>query len=191
MSEEREQTGGDANLSEFSNEMGIESLGVIDGATTLQLDLSQKHMSRANRAHGGVLFTLLDSALGRAILESLPDGRGCATVEIKINYFRPVQHGRITARGWKREVTRSLGYAEGEVVNEAGKVLAKGLRHFLPHRLTPSGRPRTHLSRSERIRSLHSSSTVPSICTRILLVPASKTGGVLFDVDIIWASARA
>ncbi len=116
---------GDADAPEFSKEMGIEFLGMVDGAMTLQLQLAQKHMSRANRVHGGVLFTLLDTVLGRAILEALPDGRGCATVEIKINYFRPVQRGRLTARGWRRELTRSLGYAEGDVLNEEGKVLAR------------------------------------------------------------------
>lgn len=116
--------------SEFSEDMGIEYLGVIDGATTLQLDLAQRHMSRANRVHGGVLFTLLDSALGRAIVNALPAGRGCATVEIKVNYFRPIQSGRVTARGWKRELTKSLGYAEGEVLNEEGKVLARASGTF-------------------------------------------------------------
>ena len=116
--------------SEFSEDMGIEFLGVIDGATTLQLDLEQKHMSRANRVHGGVLFTLLDSALGRSILNALPEGRGCAPVEIKLNYFRPIQAGRVTARGVLRELTRSLGYAEGEVVNEQGKVLARASGTF-------------------------------------------------------------
>ena len=120
----------DAIRSEFSKAMGLTFLGVVDGAVTLQLDLSQKHMSRANRVHGGVLFTLLDSALGRAILNELPLGRGCATVEIKVNYFRPVQSGRITARGWKRELTKSLGYAEGEVVNDRGKVLARASGTF-------------------------------------------------------------
>lgn len=120
----------DANASEFSSDMGIESLGMIDGDWTLRLDLSRKHMSRADRAHGGVLFTMLDSALGRAILEALPPGRGCATVELKINYFRPVQHGRITARGRKLELTRSLAYAEGEIVNEDGKVLARASGTF-------------------------------------------------------------
>ncbi len=120
----------DPDNREFASDMGIEFLGVIDGALTLQLELSQKHMSRANRVHGGVLFTLLDSALGRSILNELPAGRGCATVEIKVNYFRPVQTGRITARGWKRELTKSLGYAEGEVVNEEGKVLARASGTF-------------------------------------------------------------
>jgi acyl-CoA thioesterase len=118
------------SLPEFSADMGIEYLGVVEGATTLQLDLSQKHMSRANRVHGGVLFTLLDSALGRSIINALPEGRGCATVEIKVNYFRPIQSGLITARGWNRELTKSLGYAEGEVVNNAGKVLARASGTF-------------------------------------------------------------
>ncbi len=131
MSERHPPTATDEEgVSEFSNEMGIESIGVIDGAFTMELDLEQRHMSRANRAHGGVLFTMLDSVLGRAILEALPEGRGCATVEIKINYFRPVQRGRITARGWKREPTKSLGYAEGEILNEAGKVLARASGTF-------------------------------------------------------------
>ena len=115
---------------EFASDMGIEFLGEVDGSTTLQLDLSRKHMSRANRAHGGVLFTLLDTALGRSILNHLPAGRGCATVEIKVNYFRPVQRGRITARARMRELTRSLGYAEGEVLNEEGKVLARASGTF-------------------------------------------------------------
>jgi uncharacterized protein (TIGR00369 family) len=57
-------------------------------------------------------------------------GRGCATVELKINYFRPVQSGRITARGRKLELTRSLAYAEGEVLNEDGKVLARASGTF-------------------------------------------------------------
>lgn len=122
--------GPNPSRSEFSEDMGIEYLGEINGATTLQLDLAQKHMSRANRVHGGVLFTLLDSALGRAIINALPEGRGCATVEIKVNYFRPIQSGRVTARGWKRELTKSLGYAEGEVLNEAGKVLARASGTF-------------------------------------------------------------
>ncbi len=119
-----------SNEPEFASDMGIEFLGEIEGETTLQLDLSRKHMSRANRAHGGVLFTLLDTALGRSILNHLPAGRGCATVEIKVNYFRPVQRGRITARARMRELTRSLGYAEGEVSNEEGKVLARASGTF-------------------------------------------------------------
>ena len=115
---------------EFTEQMGVEFLGVIDGSYTLELALRPDHMSRAERAHGGVLFTLLDTALGRAVLTHLPEGRGCATVELKINYFRPVQRGRLRACGRMKEMTRRLAYAEGEILNEEGKILARASGTF-------------------------------------------------------------
>lgn len=109
---------------EFTEQLGFEYRGMRDGEYVIELELRPDHMSRAQRAHGGLLFTLLDTCLGRSILEELPEGRGCATVEIKINYFRPVQTGRIQARGRMREMTRRLAYAEGEILDEGGKRLA-------------------------------------------------------------------
>ena len=129
-SKDDEQLPGSPDQAEFTRLMGIDVDGMVDGAFTVSLHLRRGHMSRADRAHGGVLFTMLDTALGRAVLSALPEGRGCATVEIKVNYFRPVQGGRITARGRLCELTRSLGYSEGEVVNEEGKVLARATGTF-------------------------------------------------------------
>lgn len=117
-------------FSEFTEYLGCRHLGVRDGAFTIELDLEPRHMSRANRAHGGVLFSLLDTALGRAVLEELPPGRGCATVELKINYFRPVQRGTIRAAGRCVQQTKSLAYAEGEIVNDEGKILARATATF-------------------------------------------------------------
>jgi uncharacterized protein (TIGR00369 family) len=110
--------------------MGVESLVEEDGSRRLALTLTPRHMSRANRVHGGVLFTLLDTALGGAVVNSLPEGKGCATLEIKINYFRPIQHGRVIAVGRLVNRSRHTAYAEGEVVNEEGKVLAKASGTF-------------------------------------------------------------
>ena len=116
--------------SEFTGHLGIESIGMVDGAFVLELQLDARHMSWAARAHGGVLFTLLDTALGRSVIAELPSGRGCATVEMKINYFRPVQQGRIRATGRCVQLTRSLAYAEGEVRNDADKILARATGTF-------------------------------------------------------------
>lgn len=115
---------------EFTDYLGVRTLGMCDGAFTIELDLEPRHMSRAARAHGGVLFSLLDTALGRAVIEELPPGRGCATVEIKINYFRPVQSGRIRAAGRCVQRTKSLAYAEGDVTNAEGKLLARATGTF-------------------------------------------------------------
>lgn len=115
---------------EFTNHLAIESIGFVDGAFVLELALDERHLSTAARAHGGVLFTMLDTALGRAVIAELPPGRGCATVEMKINYFRPVQHGRIRALGRCVQRTRSLAYAEGEILDAAGKMLARATGTF-------------------------------------------------------------
>jgi len=115
---------------EFTDYLGFRTLGVRDGAFVIELDLEPRHMSRAARAHGGVLFSLLDTALGRAVIEELPAGRGCATVELKINYFRPVQKGTIVATGRCVQKTRSLAYAEGDIVNAEGKLLARASATF-------------------------------------------------------------
>ena len=101
---------------EFTEILGFRNLGMQGGAFVIELPLEPRHLSRAARAHGGILFSLLDTALGRAVLAELPEGRGCATVEIKINYFRPVQHGVLRASGRCVQKTRSLAYAEGDRV---------------------------------------------------------------------------
>lgn len=115
---------------EFTGYLGFRPVGMLDGAFVIDLDLERRHMSRAERAHGGVLFSLLDTALGRAVIEELPPGRGCATVELKINYFRPVQNGRIRASGRCVQRTKSLAYAEGDIINEEGKLLARATGTF-------------------------------------------------------------
>lgn len=114
----------------FTEWMGVEYLCDEHGLRRLALTLAPHHMSRAARVHGGVLFSLLDSALGGAVVNALPAGKGCATLELKINYFRPIQHGRVTAEGRLVNLSRSTAYAEGEVRNEEGKVLAKASGTF-------------------------------------------------------------
>jgi uncharacterized protein (TIGR00369 family) len=114
----------------FTQWMGVEYLIDESGLRRLALNLGPTHMSRADRVHGGVLFSLLDTALGGAVVNALPQGKGCATLEIKINYFRPIQHGRVIAEGRLVNLSRSTAYAEGEVRNEQGKMLAKASGTF-------------------------------------------------------------
>ena len=115
---------------EFTQELGIRSTGEADGTSRLEVDLAPIHMSRAGRVHGGFLFTLLDTAMGRAVISALPEGRGCATVECKINYFRPVQEGALVATGKMKNITRNTAYAEGSITDPKGKLVARASGTF-------------------------------------------------------------
>jgi len=115
---------------EFTEELGIRTVREASGRARLEVDLAPIHMSRAGRAHGGLLFTLLDTVMGRAVISALPEGRGCATVECKINFFRPVQRGSLVATAELKNLTRSTAYAEGSIENTEGKLVARASGTF-------------------------------------------------------------
>ena len=76
--------------------------------------------------HGGIAATLLDSVLGCAVHTTLPAGAGYTTLELKINYIRPVQtNGQtLTATGTVIHSGRRTATAEGKVLDGHDKLIA-------------------------------------------------------------------
>ena len=116
---------------EYSNHLKIQDIGFdSEGSYLLEVDLEAIHLSRAGLVHGGMIFSMLDAALGRASIAQLPEGFACPTVEMKINYFRPVATGKIRAKGRVVNKSKQLCYAEGEVLSEEGKLIARSTGTF-------------------------------------------------------------
>ncbi len=76
--------------------------------------------------HGGLVCTLLDTVVGCAVHSSLPARVGYTSIELKVNYLRPVHAGRgaLLARGWVVKPGRRVAFAEGEVHDADGKLVA-------------------------------------------------------------------
>ncbi len=76
--------------------------------------------------HGGLVCTLLDSVVGCAVHTTLPQGLGYTSIELKVNYLRPVtlDSGRLTATGTVVKPGRRVAFAEGTVVDGAGRTVA-------------------------------------------------------------------
>jgi uncharacterized protein (TIGR00369 family) len=81
--------------------------------------------------HGGALAALADMALASAGASVAGDGRAVATVDLRVDFMRPGQPGRLVARSTVRRQTRHLCFAEtaveqadGTLVVEARAVLA-------------------------------------------------------------------
>jgi len=76
--------------------------------------------------HGGLVCTLLDSVTGCAVQSTLPAEVGYTSIEIKVSYLRPVHGhtGELVAHGWVTKPGRRVAFAEGDVRDAAGKVLA-------------------------------------------------------------------
>jgi len=82
-------------FSQFTHHVGIDLVERAPGRSRWVLDLQAIHMNSHGVVHGGVLFTLADTAMGSALYGALLPGQICATINIKINYFKPVFGGRV------------------------------------------------------------------------------------------------
>lgn len=68
------------------------------GASTLSLEVAEQHLNPHRVVHGAVLYALVDTGMGVALYPTLEADQICATIEIKINYFKPVSTGRLLCK---------------------------------------------------------------------------------------------
>ena len=68
-----------------------------DGAVVAFLEVDDRHLNPNGIVHGGVVFTLADTAMGRATMAVLGDGQICASIEVSVRYLRPIPGGRLVA----------------------------------------------------------------------------------------------
>jgi uncharacterized protein (TIGR00369 family) len=79
-------------------------------------------------AHGGYAATMLDSALGCAINSTMPPGRLFTTLELKINYTRPIRRevGEVRCEAKVIHAGNRTATSEARIVDAAGKIYAHG-----------------------------------------------------------------
>lgn len=105
--------------------LGVEGFEIDgDGEVTASLELGEEHRNPSGLVHGGVIFSLIDSAIAAAVLHTLEDDEWMATQSSTIDFLRPAK-GKITARARVDRRGRMTAYAAGEAMNEEGRVVAK------------------------------------------------------------------
>ena len=128
------------NSIEYTRYLNIDDIGMDDdGRYQLRTQLGAIHLSRAGQVHGGMIFSMLDAAMGRAAMHHFDNRCFCPTVELKINYFPPVATGELRAWGQVINSSRHLCYVAGEVSNQAGKRIARASGSFFVKPRDPNG----------------------------------------------------
>lgn len=82
----------------FNHLLGLEIVRVHRDGLTIQCRLRPELLNTAGSLHGGVTASVADAAVGSAIHHHFNGTRRFTTVELKVNYFRPVTEGRLIAR---------------------------------------------------------------------------------------------
>jgi uncharacterized protein (TIGR00369 family) len=105
---------------------GFRLVAVREGEVSFSCIPDESAYNPIGVVHGGLACTLLDSVLGCAVQSTLPAGVGYTSIELKINYLRSVHahSGEVLARGWVTKPGRRVAFADGDIRNGAGKLLA-------------------------------------------------------------------
>jgi len=110
----------------FTEHLGIRVTELQDGVAQLALELRPELCNSFGTAHGGVLMTLLDVALCQAARTQHPDSAGIMTIDMATSFIAAGE-GRLTAEGRVLKPGRGTIFAEAEVRNADGALVAKAI----------------------------------------------------------------
>jgi uncharacterized protein (TIGR00369 family) len=105
--------------------IGFEAQEIGDGRAVVTLSAGPQHANPMGTLHGGVLCDIADAAMGMAFASTLAPDETFTTIELKINFFRPVWEARLRAEGKVVRRGSTVGYTECEITDETGRLVAK------------------------------------------------------------------
>jgi len=105
--------------------IGFEVAEASAGHVVVVLQAGARHFNPMGTVHGGILCDIADAAMGIAFATTLSPGESFTTVELKINFLRPVRQILLRAEGRVIQRGGTVGYVECEVTDETGKLVAK------------------------------------------------------------------
>ena len=79
----------------FAELIGLKLEEQRSGHSRCTLSVSAQHLNPHRVVHGAVIYALADTGMGAALYPCLAPGEICATIEVKINYYKPVVSGVI------------------------------------------------------------------------------------------------
>ena len=105
--------------------LGMTMTAAEVGKVTFTLAVDERFHNPLGTLHGGIYTDLADAAMGWAYATTLAEGESFTTIELKVNFLRAVRRDTLTATGTVVKHGSTLGYVECEVLDGAGRLVAK------------------------------------------------------------------
>jgi len=115
----------------FNALLGLRLIRFHADGVTIGCTLRPELRNALGVLHGGVSATLADVAVGVAVTRHLGRLRAATTVELKINYLRPIQDGKVTARSHLVRVGKNLATARVDLFNGSKEPAAVALVTYM------------------------------------------------------------
>jgi uncharacterized protein (TIGR00369 family) len=105
--------------------LGLKLSTPADGRAIVEFEATERYANPMGTLHGGVLCDVADAAMGAAYRSTLTDGESCATLELKINFLRPVWKAKLRAEASMVHAGKIVGLVECEMFDEQRRLVAR------------------------------------------------------------------
>jgi uncharacterized protein (TIGR00369 family) len=105
--------------------IGFEITEVATGRAVTTLQTGPQHANPMGTLHGGILCDISDAAMGISLATTLEPDQSFTTMELKINFFRPVWTSKLTAEANVIQRGKTTAYVECTITDENNKLVAK------------------------------------------------------------------
>jgi uncharacterized protein (TIGR00369 family) len=119
----------EAGTGGFAERLGAEVVTAGDGSAQVRFDVRDEHLNPAGTLHGGVLATLVDTAMGQAVRSVTDDDDVPATSQLTVTYLRPGQPGPLEVTAKVRTRGEHLTVCEADVEQD-GRSLVHAVATF-------------------------------------------------------------
>ena len=113
----------------YAERLGVRSEQTGEGRAVVRFEATDEHLNPAGTLHGGVLATLVDTAMGQAVRSATGEDDVPATSQLTVTYLRPGKPGPLTVSAQVRTRGEHLTVCEAEVEQE-GRAVAHALATF-------------------------------------------------------------
>jgi len=115
----------------FAKLLGIELDAIDTGVAILALDVRDELKQNDGVVHGGAIAALVDTAAAFAVISLLPVDERATTVDLTLNYLRPLRSGRARATARVVKAGRRLIVVSAEMTDGAGNLAATALTTYI------------------------------------------------------------
>jgi len=115
----------------FNKLIGLRVARLHPDGVTLECPMRDELRNIAGMMHGGVAATLADAAVGIALARHFAGRRPCTTTDLKINYLRPIAHGKIVARSHLVRIGKNLCVGRVDLSDAQRKLAAVAIVTYM------------------------------------------------------------
>jgi uncharacterized protein (TIGR00369 family) len=116
---------GEMPLAPVAGIVGFSLTAVAEERATIEMEAGPQHANPLGTLHGGILCDIADAAMGLAYASMLAEGETFTTIELKINFLKPVWTGKLRAEGRVIKRGRTVGLVESDVFDTKGSLVAR------------------------------------------------------------------